>query len=260
MNHFDVLNIPNKKVDAKCCINCGKGYKKKTNLDKHKLLCDVLHKSRNKPSDEDYEINETLPSQKTMYKMLLELGQKYNRMEEKLTEMNKLVTKKKRVNILDWINVNLTPAYIFSSLIDKVVVTNADIEYMFNNSFYDTLNEVFSRTIYNEIGHLPIFVFIKKPNIFYSYENNSWNELTRETLIRFLNQVHLKISKVLFEWKKNHKEQIYSSDTISIMYDKTMVKLMSIDFKQDSTLSRVKNMISNRLKTDVKTRVEYEVE
>ena len=83
--------IPNKiKQPAQCCVHCGKSYKKRENLNKHLNLCELLHKSK-KAGPLIIEDDEPLPSQRKMYQMLLELGQKYNRMEEKMEEMNKKI-------------------------------------------------------------------------------------------------------------------------------------------------------------------------
>ena len=50
-----------------CCIHCGKDYKLRINLDKHFVLCEIIHKAKNKDKNKDREteeINEDLPSQK----------------------------------------------------------------------------------------------------------------------------------------------------------------------------------------------------
>ena len=42
-------NIPNKiKQPAQCCVNCGKSYMKRDNLDKHLVICDLLQRSKKK--------------------------------------------------------------------------------------------------------------------------------------------------------------------------------------------------------------------
>jgi hypothetical protein len=146
--------IPNKvKQPAQCCIHCGKNYVKKSNLDKHMIACDLLQKSKERRkiqlleeiSDEDQQI----PSQKKLFQMLIELGIKYNKLEEKVDEISKwVVKKKKKINMIEWLNDNIIPTLIFEQLIDKIIITEEDIEFLFNNSFYDTLNNVFSKTIY----------------------------------------------------------------------------------------------------------------
>ena len=44
------------------------------------------------------------------------------------------------------------------------------------------------------------------------------------------------------------------------MYDKTLVKIMSVEFKQQSILSKVRINMFSRMKTDMKALVEYEFE
>jgi len=59
-------NIPNKiKQPAKCCVYCGKSYVKKTNLDKHIIICELLNKSK---SSVIIEEEDDIPSQKNCIK------------------------------------------------------------------------------------------------------------------------------------------------------------------------------------------------
>lgn len=73
------------------------------------LIYELLHKSK-KSGPLIIEDDEPLPSQRKMCQMLLDLGQKYNRLEEKMEEMNKWVLRKS--NVLEWLNTNITKYYI----------------------------------------------------------------------------------------------------------------------------------------------------
>ena len=259
-------NIPNKiKQPAQCCIHCGKSYKKRVNLDNHVVICELLHNRRNTSLIiEDEE--EPLPSQRKMFHMLIELGQKYNKLEEKVEELNKwVIKKKKKINILEWLNDNNTPNILFDSIIDKITVNEEDIKNLLDNPFNEVLNDIFSRTIYNfNQDENPIFAFVQKPNVFYVYElfdnNKMWVELSKEKLIKFLNKVHTKILKAFCDFKKERIQEIRASDTYSIKCDKTMVKIMSVEFKQESILSKVRSMMFAKMKTDMKALVEFEFE
>jgi len=246
-------------------------------MEKHILLCEIIHKSRKKQNNQLIIEDDEIPSQKIMYKMLLELGQKYVRLEEKIIEMNKFVVKKKKhINILEWLNTNVEPTFVFEQLTEKIKITQEDIENLFSNSFNDTLNEIFSKTIYTKIEEqeLPLYACIQKPNILYIYDKienldtnntnntnntnkkNSWVELPRLKLTKFLNNLEFKITKALNEWKKINKDIIYSSDKMTTLYDKTVLKIVSQDFKQEAILNKIKNMMYNKMKTDMKSIVE----
>ena len=253
------------KQPAHCCIYCGKTYKLRTNVDKHMTLCELLQKS--KKTGVIIEDDEEAPSLKKMYKMLLELGKKYNTLEEKVDEINKFVVKKKKkINVLEWLNTNITPSIIFEKLHDHILINDEDIHYLLHNPFNDTLNGIFGRNIYNiSENEYPIFAFVQKANIFYIYDKNNgenveWQELTREKLIKFLNKVHMKLTKYFSDWKKKQMDEIKHNDSFATICDKTLVKLMSVEFKQESILSKTRSSMYSRMKTDMKALVEYEFE
>jgi hypothetical protein len=258
--------IPNKiKQPAQCCVHCGKTYKKRENLNKHVDLCELLHKSK-KAGPLIIEDDEPLPSQRKMYQMLIDLGQKYNRLEEKMEEMNKWVAKKKKkINVLEWLNTNVTPTITFDFIMEKIIVSEDDVNYLLHNSFYDTMNEVFSRSIYNfNETENPIFAFTQKQNIFYIYDilddKKVWIELTRERLVKFLNKVHMKIFKAFCDWKQTKKDEIRTNDAFSIMCDKTSIKVLNVEFKQEPCLAKARSAMYTRMKTDMKALVEYDFE
>lgn len=256
-------NIPNRiKQPAKCCIYCGKSYVKKTSLDKHTIICELLNDSKNLKYNLEEEND--IPSQKKMYQILLELGNKFNRLEEKVDELNKwVIKKKKKINVIEWLNTNIKPEIKFENLIEKIIITDDDVKYLFDNSFFDTLNNIFSRNIYNITeNEYPIFAFIQKPNVFYIYDDEQlgWTELNKDKFIRFLNRVHMKLLRVYGEHKKENKDKIRDDESFSVLCDKTTVKMMNIDFRQDIVLSKVRSNMYLKMKSDMKALVEYEFE
>jgi len=256
------VNIPNLiKQPGQCCIYCGKSYKQKSNLVKHVNLCELLNKSKKFLVVEDEEV---IPSQRKMYEILLELGNKFNRLEEKVDELNKwVIKKKKKINVIEWLNTNITPKIKFDNLIEKIIITDEDIKYLFENSFADTLNHIFSKNIYKlSESEYPIFAFVQKINIFYVYENEEarWIELNREALIKFLNKVYMKIFHVFSQHKKNNADKICQDESFSLLCDKTSVKIMNVDFRQESILGKIRANMYSRMKTDMKAIVEYDFE
>lgn len=256
-------NIPNMiKQPAQCCIYCGKSYKKKINLEKHVILCEFLNTSKKQLVVEEEE--DDIPSNKNMFKILLELGRKFNKLEEKVDELNKwIIKKKKKINVIEWLNTNIKPEIKFDNLIEKIIIEANDIKYLFEHSFVDMLNGVFSRNIYNLYdSNYPIFAFVQKPNIFYIYENEEaeWIELNRERLIKFLDKVYMKIFRVYIQYKKDNADKIREDESFSLLCDKTSVKIMNVDFKQESILGKIRANLYSRMKTDMKAIVEYEFE
>ena len=299
MNLHNTISNTHNKYSTQSCVYCGKGYKNRSNLEKHINLCELVHKSKKYRNDEDEDFE--LPSQKKMFQMLLELGQKYSRLEEKVDEMNKWVLKKKKkINVLEWLNSNIVPDLVFEDLHEKIVIIDSDIEFLLQNSLLDTMNEVLSRTVYNMNMNMnmnmsdisgvnssvdssvdssvecviPLFAFVQKANIFYVFSKNNdnntfnnnddikgvWIELPREILKRFFMKIQMKISKAFCEWKKKRTDKNRDDESFDILCDKTIVKIMGTEFNQDTTFGKMKTTMYNKMKTDMKSLIEYEFE
>ena len=274
-------NIPNRiKQPSTCCVYCGKGYKKKSNYEKHLLLCEIVYRSKERKTKTQYDTDEdnfVLPSPTKMYLMLLEMAEKYTKLEARMEELGKWVnSKKKKINVLEWLNnpdTNNKPELVFDQINDLITVLDSDIEFLFNHSLIETINQIFTHSLYtftNSEKIIPLQMFSQKTNTFYIYnkttivfETNSeeiicWHELSKERLSKFLNILHVKLIKVMNEWRKNNKDRINESDSCAIVYDKAFAKLMNIDFKCDSTLNKIKSMIYGNMKTDITNFIQYE--
>jgi len=253
-----------------CCVNCGKTYKKRENLTKHLVLCDFLKISKSfVPLDEDELV---IPSSRIMYQLLIELGKKYNKLEEQMTEMTKWVSKKKKkINVIDWLNANITPNITtpnitfdsFMTSCDWLTILDVDIDTIISSTFYDAIHQVFSKTLFILEDIIPIFAFTQKTNAIYVFqgENNGWIELSREKMIKWFNKMHMKFVNAFYSWSKvKVLEYVSNKDKFDTIFDKTNIKLMSVDFHVESMFSKMRGIIFNGMKKDMKALVEYEFE
>ena len=268
VNNPNIINKPPPN-SCLCCIYCDKRYKTRKNLDKHLVLCEIIYKSKNNKTNiarEEEEIE--LPSQKYMYKIILDLAEKYSKLEEKMEQVTKWIDKKKKkINVIEWLNTNINPEFIFDDLFNKIEVSEEDIERLLMTNFMDIICEIVTNNLYklSQSKSLPIFCFDQKTNFIYVYnikdsQTPCWFELEREKLISFMNKIHMKITKKLSEWKKTQESQGTFVDSKAEKYNKTIMKLMDINFKQDNTFNKIKSIIYGSLKTDMKALIEYEFE
>ena len=246
------MNINNKiKQSALCCIYCGKSYKTRINLEKHLILCEIYHKSKTKTNNySNDDENNLIPSQKNMYQIIVELTLKCNRLENKVNELSKnIVQKNKKIDVLEFLkNEMYKPELEFDNITEIVTVQQTDVEYLFNNSYLDSMNFILSRSIYNCESKIPIVSFNEKKNVIYIYSNSNWTTISKDDFIRFMNIIQLKISKALSEWRKLNTQKLFESDAQSILYDKTFSKLMSVEFRTDSNYNKYYTNIYNKIK------------
>jgi hypothetical protein len=255
------------KHSAMCCIYCGKSYKTRINLDKHLILCEITHQSKhvNKGShsngntydDAEDDIMQQTISSKKLYQIVMQLALKCNRLESKVADFSKYANKNiQKIDVIDYLNnttTTTTNPLLFENITEIITVEQSDIEFLFHNSFTETVNLILSRSIYkkdNEDIVLPIAAFKEKKNTIYVYsktqsqnQNPCWSIVTRENFIRFLNIIQFKISKALSEWRKKNAQLLNDSDGQCILYDKTFSKLMEPDFKLEKTFIKFYNNI-----------------
>ena len=243
---------------GQCCVNCGKSYKKRENLAKHLVLCDFLRK---KSLEEDEQI---VPSQRVMYQLLIELGQKYNKLEQQMEEMSKWVSKKKKkINVIDWLNSNIIPNITFDSFMEvRIGFQDTDMDFVMSSSFYDVMHQTFSRNLF-EMEDIPIFAFTQKTNMLYVFQDKKmgWIELSREKMVKWFNKMHMQFVSAFYSWIKVKRAEIVGhSDKFETAFDKTNIKLMSVDFRVENMFSKMRGVLFNGLKKDMKALVEYEFE
>jgi hypothetical protein len=193
-------------------------------------------------------------------------------LENKVADLSKYVSKKiQKMDAIDYLN-NTTkttnyPTILFENITEIIKVEDSDIEFLFHNSFIDTMNVIFTRSIYkndNDTINLsfPIAAFKQKANTIYIYSKNnnqnqntiqnpSWTIISRESFIRFLNIIQFKISKAFSEWRKKNTELLNDDDNHCILYDKTFSKLMEPEFKTDKIYNKFYNNVYKKINVDL---------
>lgn len=241
-------NIPNRiKHPEYCCNFCGKSYFKKVNLEKHKNLCELINNKTN---------NELkIPSQKTLYLMLIELAEKYNKLEEKYNDLNKIIIKKKKkVNIIDYLNENIAPSLNYDELINKIIVNNEIIEDLFIENIVDVFVKILKSnyTTLVQSSIYPLISFKQKKNIIYYKENinSEWCEIPDIKLQKLFNKIYNNLIICFRDYKKNKKEELENNEKLQILIDKTLLKITSLDLKNNSNFIKIKHHYYDIIKSE----------
>ena len=246
------------------CMYCIKKYTNKTSLEKHMILCSLFHKSKRQLKKEEEEEEET-PSPKQVFKIIKELLWKIKKLEEKVEVQEKYINKtKKKINIIDWLQTNIKPEVDYLDFISQnIMIKEEEILFMMQHTFMDTLDKIISENLENKQGSsIPIFCLCQKQNILYVFSKNKnvWEELNKIDCIKMFNIIYSIIFKKFLEWKKMNEENLNKNENLENIYIKTMGKILNVDFKNETTLSKSKLSLFNYLKTDMKEIVEYNFE
>ena len=250
-----------------CCLVCNKQYTRKSSLDKHKILCDFKLKTKRQLQIESEELND-IPNHLQLVKVVQELTFKLLKMEEKMEEMQKWVDKKKRkLNVIVWLNANVVPTIGFLEWINTIFVVKPEhFENLMDNSLFHTIQQVFEHNLCEKGDFIyPIKSFSQKQGNFYICEKKEdgtpeWKQLVLTDMVLILKTLQNRMIKELAKWKTENQSKFDDNDKISELFNKAVIKLMNMSFTQDATLSRIRNGLYNYLKTDLKTMIEYDFE
>jgi hypothetical protein len=253
------------------CINCEKKYIRKSSLEKHKILCDFISKTEREKIIDNQE-NEDLPTFIQLVKIVQELSLKNSKMENKIIQMEKWIdNKKKKINVIDWLKTNKQPLMTFGQWINNILITNENIEYLKENTIFQTIQSIFisvNEISVNEISVnesninkviIPIACFCQKANLFYIYDNN-WRQMKTDDFINLLQKIQHKFIKALTHWHQQNIIEITNNDSMSILYNKMIIKIMNISLVQDANYGKIHANLYNYLKMDLKNLIEYEFE
>jgi len=253
------------------CKYCGKSYTRKSSHERHEILCEIINENKSQTKHETIcqeEENTSIPSTKKLYKIIQELAIKYKNIEHRLNDMQKWVDKKKRkLNVITWLNNNIEPTTNIQSWIQSIQVTEEHIEILIEHNMIKTINAILKNNLSSSSSssssQKPLYCIIQKVNLFYCYNSKEekWTHFSTEEFIIMLKRIHSKILAALCEWYDKNVEKINQSDKMQILYNKTMIKLMGANFTQESQiLSKIRSELYNQLKTDFTNLIEYEFE
>jgi len=247
------------------CALCKKDYTRKGSLDKHIVLCEFKSKSKLELQVAVEEAPDK-PTYDQLVQIVQELSIKYVKMEEKMTEMQHYIDrKKKKVDVIGWLNTHVRPTTGFLEWVNSIVtVEPSHFLYLLRpeTTIFDLLHEVFVYNLLKRDFICPLTCFAQKNGVFYICEPLEdvsigstniyiWVELQLEDFVLLLKQVQRKLIGELSDWRKENQKLFYDNDKIADQFNKAVIKLMNITFTQDANMSRIKNGLYHYLRKDL---------
>jgi len=243
------------------CKGCDKKYTQKSSYQNHAILCEFLKNSKRENAIEEQE-SADLPSYKDLVKLVGMLAVKNNKLEEKVDSLQKWVEKsKKKVNIIEWLNTNIKPDLTFVQFLESIILSENYVNCLNENNMMKTLTSIFEEFFKKE-NNLPIYAFKEKQNTFYLYnqETNSWSEMEKDRIISMIYYIDRQVQREITNWSIKYHEKIKYNDKWAQTFNKLVGKANSLSYREDATLSKLKGILFNLLKCEIKRYVEYEFE
>lgn len=238
-------------MSFKYTCHCGKQYTRQDAFKRHETMCRLIYNynRNNNHYNKSIEINDnTEPTNAELYTMIVNLMNKYNKLQNDYDKLKSIITKAKRdFDIIDYLKNN----YICNiSLIDFInstdfIINIHEFEYICEKGYSKGVLNLLLRYIKTYKYLVPICSFDIKINKIYVYLSQEWHIIDNDIQRQLFNAIDLKIFDAFKLWKK-HYESKMDSDIFSEIYIKNMKKIMvDIDVKNKMMPLLYKNIMVN---------------
>ena len=166
-----------------------------------------------------------------------------------------------------------TPLFRFGELSEHISVSDEDVTTLIDSPVKTMLSELLTRNLHDlsKEGNQPIHVFRNKLYVYDINSSNTDNDITSEyetnttnidmggetplllwqpcahkesELIYLLNSIQKTIISKLIAWKAKQDTIRISADVCDLIYQKTLQKILKIDFKSRTVIMAVRAMLS----------------
>ena len=288
-----MTSTSNSKLIYKCDY-CNKEYIRKSNYNTHLNSCKLYNYCRarnnfcngnsdgdgnsNSDSNSVLEIDKMDITTENIFKMLIILHNKYEKLEADYSELKKFVNvTKNKIDILEYLNQNCVSQFennCFDTFMNAMIIDNDCLDFVFKKDYIDGVYDIIVSNIQrikDKSLNIPIKCFNQKDGILYVFErgfgergfvergSGSWIIMDGEYFKKLIKHIDKKLLMLFLEWKL-HMESTLDAETYSEIYIKNMKKVIGGNFvKKHTNISMIiKNKLYKHLRVDIKNITTYE--
>jgi hypothetical protein len=250
------------------CKYCNKIYIRKYAYNNHfekckfyKSRCSVIKEDNHEFLNNIKETNINL-SNSTIYKMLIDLTNKYDKLQKDYDNLKKFVeTNKKKVDIITYLNNNFNfDNYDFNDFIKSIIITSEDLEIIFKKDYLDGIVNIILNKINILENNVPLKAFSTKENILYIYLKSlkSWIQISNEELQKTIKYFSKNILNEFGKWESETKKTMRPDD-FSEIYILNMKKVLGGNYDSKNLNNLIKTRLYKNIKINVKSISSYEI-
>lgn len=196
------------------------------------------------------EENADTPTVRDLYKVVMEMTVKYNRLEQKYQELSqdmaKLGTQQKpKISTLDGLNLKYSKALEFTVWLNQLKVNRDDLLYLFKGDYSKGVLSVLKQSLRLEDEACALRSFNNKDNVFYMVEQKKWIMMSDEMYTKLMHNLDKKFMTEFLKWQTENKDNMYLDD-FSLEYAKNVKKIM---ITREAVYSRIKRDLYHYLKS-----------
>ena len=240
------------------CSSCNRGYNRKIYYSRHVAVCEIMCKSVKERKLENEERDDT-PDVRVLYDVILELVNKMSIMERKMNDMSKWYElKKKKINIVDWLNENEVVPSPFEEFIKRIKIGRKYLDYLFKNDYIICIINIIQDLLpLDQSEKNTIKAFEQKNNTLFVYTKEKWIIMSDEILQKLVNIIEKQLLDEFVKWQIENKDKM-KEDDFAIKYATNVKKIMGGNLTREQVYSRVKLDLYKYLKVNIKNITEIQ--
>jgi hypothetical protein len=214
-----------KPADMIIC-ECGKNYKHKSGLSRHKKVCNFVKKNTNNdPTDKELVVM-LLKENNELKKMVLDVCKN---VQPVCSINNSNIVNNKTFCLNFFLNEHCKDAMNIMEFVDSLKLQLTDLETVGDLGFVDGLSNIIVQNLKAlDITKRPVHCSDLKREVLYVRDENKWEKENEEKikLKKAIKYVANKNIKLITEWKDKHPDCIFSNSKNSDKYNKIVLESM----------------------------------
>ena len=264
------------------CEYCSKRYVRKRCYQHHVLIC-KLSKKDSKEYTENLERNtmQKIPSQKELYQIIIDLNNKYERLENDYHQLKLFVNNKRRqIDIVEWLNQNCQLEMTFQDVFLNIKLDKNDLVKVFELDYVKGICAVvvsFIEIVKQRFqsGEVPLRAFVQKDCVLYIYDvcdsdgdgdgdgdrdgdgGYKWQILSSEMLSTFIRCIDYQLMRLFREWHIETQRGM-NEDRFNELYIKNLKTITGGNFRDFERNTKIRNNIYRSIRQNLKSIMVYD--
>lgn len=242
-------------LGSKYVCECGKIYKERTGLWRHKKLCSeklnkqYIEEKAKSITDKDELImflikectdyKNMLIEQQGMMMKVIENGVGSNNNNNNCNNNNN--NNNKTFNLQVFLNETCKDAMNITEFVDSIKLQLSDLEKFSDIGYVDSISSIINSNLKAlDITHRPVHCTDKKRETMYIKDDNQWfkEDDNKSKLRKVIQKISNKNIKLLPQFREKYPSYRDSSSKISDKYDKMVLEVMTTDSEKDDKIIR----------------------
>ena len=226
------------------CEQCDKKYLTKSLLQQHQPICIYIHSLSTQ-----HEKSVQIPSQEIMFQYIVHLTKKYEKLEEKVKNMEKMANYKKKMHINEYLKNTKKPIITYTEWVNQLEVSEYDLNQLFENDLKTCIKSVLEDMLDSD---MPLVAFREKKNEIYIYDDEKWHAITKEEFNRLISIVSHRVLKKYVSWADKNKEifdENPKNQELSMIY---MCKANGLNVNIEKMTAEIKKWLFTHICVSVK--------